>query len=214
MNITAIKKTVAGIAAGIMMTANAGAMLATIGLTDARAASVIDAFAVESGITSIPVGHAQFCAQNPVECQPNATVVEKATLTERNWQQLLEVNSRFNTEVQPVTDMALYKTEEYWTYPRGYGDCEDYVLAKRRALIQLGWAPSTLLVTVVREADGGGHAVLTARTDRGDLVLDNQEALIKLWSETPYRFVKRQSQRHAGVWVNLIDARSITVANR
>jgi len=30
---------------------------------------------------------------------------------------------------------------ERWSYPDdGYGDCEDYVLLKRRMLMQAGWA--------------------------------------------------------------------------
>ena len=67
-------------------------------------------------------------------------------------------------------------------------------------------------MTVVREANGNGHAVLMVRTDRGDLVLDNQDGMIQLWSDTPYQFLKRQSQHHAGEWVNLNDRRSIVVA--
>ncbi len=33
-------------------------------------------------------------------------------------------------------------------------------------------------MTVVRQAKGEGHAVLMVRTDRGDLVLDNQDGRI------------------------------------
>ena len=180
----------------------------------AAAATPEQAFVTELGLTSTPVGHARFCAERPAECQPNATVVPTAELTSGRWQQLLEVNAEFNATVLPVTDSALYNTEEFWTYPRGYGDCEDYVLAKRRALVELGWPASTLLITVVREPNGDGHAVLTVRTDRGELILDNQEALIRLWSETPYQFIKRQSQTDAGRWVDLADSRQVAAAGR
>jgi predicted transglutaminase-like cysteine proteinase len=38
-----------------------------------------------------------------------------------------------------------------WSYPDdGYDDCEDYVLLKRRMLIQSGGPREALLVTVVR----------------------------------------------------------------
>ena len=60
-------------------------------------------------------------------------------------------------------------------------------------------------------SDGEGHAVLLVRTDRGDLVLDNQVGTIDLWNQTPYKFIKRQSQANAGQWVDMIDGRDIQI---
>lgn len=165
--------------------------------------------------TSIPVGHLEFCQARPDECQPNAEISPAVTLTESNWQQLVAINAQVNQTIIPVTDQELYQVEEFWTYPSsGYGDCEDFVLAKRQALLQAGWPASALLIAVVRQSDGSGHAVLMVRTDRGDLVLDNQQAAINLWNETPYQYVKRQSQAHAGKWVDMFDDRMTIVANR
>ena len=97
---------------------------------------------------------------------------------------------------------------ERWSYPDdGYGDCEDYVLLKRRMLMQAGWPRQALLITVVRDKHGDGHAVLTVKTDKGEFILDNQNEEILLWSETGYRFVKRQSQNDPNVWVALGDPR-------
>jgi predicted transglutaminase-like cysteine proteinase len=78
--------------------------------------------------------------------------------------------------------------------------------------MEAGWPASTLLIAVVRQGDGSGHAVLMVRTDRGDLVLDNQEASIRVWNETPYQYIKRQSQAHAGQWVDMIDTHMTIVA--
>lgn len=162
---------------------------------------------------SIPVGHAEFCARHPADCRAHANPVLAVALDEAHWAQLLEINAQFNRAIVPATDFELYRVEEYWTYPTsGYGDCEDIALAKRRALIEAGWPASTLLMAVVREANGNGHAVLMVRTDRGDLVLDNQDGLVKVWNETAYQFVKRQDQAHAGRWVDMIDNRVMTVA--
>ena len=155
--------------------------------------------------TSTPIGHAEFCQLHRGECGPNRQLVSAVELTSDNWQQLIDVNNRYNSNVRPVTDAKLYNVAEFWTYPDQYGDCEDYVLAKRRALIEAGWPASTLLITVVRQRNGEGHAVLMVRTDRGDLVLDNQDALIKLWTETPYEYLKRQSQADSGKWVDIYD---------
>ena len=60
---------------------------------------------------------------------------------------------------------------------------------------------------MVRDKHGDGHAVLTVKTDKGELILDNQNEDILLWSETGYRFVKRQSQTDPNVWVSLGDPR-------
>jgi predicted transglutaminase-like cysteine proteinase len=101
---------------------------------------------------------------------------------------------------------------EKWSYPDdGYGDCEDYVLLKRHLLIKAGWPRAALLVTVVRDQRGDGHAVLTVRTTKGEFVLDNQVEKVLPWTETGYRFVKRQSQTDPNVWVQLSHPRQATV---
>ena len=141
-------------------------------------------------------------------------MVEVETLTQASWDQLVAVNDDINAQIVPETDEDLYHVAEYWTYPDGRGDCEDIALAKQRQLVEDGWDPSTLLMTVVRERDGNGHAVLMVRTDRGDLVLDNQNGKVLLWNDTDYQYVKRQSQADAGKWVGLIDDRATIVAAR
>jgi predicted transglutaminase-like cysteine proteinase len=83
-------------------------------------------------------------------------------------------------------------------------------------LMQAGWPRQALLITVVRDKRGDGHAVLTVKTDKGELILDNQNEDILLWSETGYRFVKRQSQGDPNVWLALGEPRpaSATAAAR
>ena len=112
-----------------------------------------------------------------------------------------------------MTDMEIYGVEEYWAYPEAAADCEDYVLIKRKRLIEAGISPSNLLITVVLQPNGEGHAVLTVRTDRGDFVLDNMRNKVMLWSETEYRFLKRQSSAHAGKWMKLQDGRAEAVGS-
>jgi predicted transglutaminase-like cysteine proteinase len=167
------------------------------------------AFAPAGGLTSIPIGAATFCKANRADCAINRNVVEAMPLDEKRWAQLVDTNNLVNAAVVPVTDIDYYRQNEVWAYPTdGYGDCEDFALAKRKALIADGWNPSTLLITVVRQQDGDGHAVLMVRTDRGDLVLDNQDGRILVWNQTPYQYLKRQSQADAGRWVDLIDDRA------
>lgn len=116
---------------------------------------------------------------------------------------LKRLTLKINTAVKPVSDLELYGVEEYWTYPVDAGDCEDYVLKKRRILMREGVSPSNLLITVLRRPNGEGHAVLTVRTDVGDLILDNLNDKVTNWDETEYNFLKRQSTTHTGRWVTI-----------
>jgi len=81
------------------------------------------------------------------------------------------------------------------------------VLLKRKMLIDAGWPREALLITVVRDKKGEGHAVLTVKSDKGEFVLDNQNEEVLAWTETGYRFVKRQSQSDPNLWVSLGDSR-------
>jgi predicted transglutaminase-like cysteine proteinase len=151
-----------------------------------------------------PIGYVTFCKDHQAECRPSGRYVGRMQLTAQRRAELERVNRYVNKTVIPVTDLDLYGKVEVWAYPNGKGDCEDYVLLKRRMLIERGWPESTLLITVVRDENNEGHAVLTARTDIGDLVLDNKRKDIVRWSDTPYTFVKQQSDRNPLVWTSLM----------
>jgi predicted transglutaminase-like cysteine proteinase len=158
-----------------------------------------------------PIGWVEFCKEHPQECAVNASEPRDVVLTPKVWRDLVRVNKWVNETIKPVTDLEQWGVVERWSYPDdGKGDCEDYVLLKRRMLLQAGWPREALLITVVRDKKGDGHAVLTVRTDKGDFILDNQVQDILLWSDTGYRFVKRQSQSNSNVWVSLGDPRPAT----
>src|SRR5580704_13145096 len=156
--------------------------------------------------TRPPIGWVDFCADLPRECDTKPSTPRDVVLTTRAWKDLQRVNRMVNEAITPMTDLEHYGVVEKWAYPDdGYGDCEDYVLLKRRTLMQAGWPREALLITVVREKNGDGHAVLTVKTDRGEFILDNQNAAILPWYESGYRFVKRQSQSDPNVWISLGD---------
>lgn len=155
-----------------------------------------------------PIGWTEFCSEYAPECETRPIPPRDMVLTTKAWKELARINRWVNETVRPITDLEHWGVVERWNYPDdGYGDCEDYVLLKRRMLMQAGWPRQALLITVVRDRRGDGHAVLTVRTDKGELILDNQNADILLWTETGYRFVKRQSQHDPNVWVTLGDQR-------
>lgn len=156
------------------------------------------------GNTLPPIGYVSFCREHSGECKPETRVIDRVRYNAAKKLELNQVNQYVNQSVAPVTDLDLYGQVEVWTYPSGKGDCEDYVLLKRRMLIERGWPESTLLITVVRDENNEGHAVLTVRTDAGDLVLDNKRQDIVRWTETPYTFIKQQSERNPLVWISLL----------
>jgi len=182
--------------------------LALLGCPTASTAQNRPLFAAVGAQASAPIGWVQFCVEYDPECKTKPSAPRDVVLSGQAWKDLVRVNRWVNANVQPVTDLEHWGVVERWNYPDdGYGDCEDYVLQKRRMLMQAGWPREALLITVVRDQHNEGHAVLTVKSDKGEYILDNQRDSILLWSDTGYRFVKRQSQSDPNVWVSLGDPR-------
>jgi predicted transglutaminase-like cysteine proteinase len=191
-----------GAAAGIMV-------LALLGCPTASTGQNPPLFTAVGGPTSAPIGWVQFCVEYDPECKTKPSMPRDVVLSAQAWKDLVRVNHWVNANVRPITDLDHWGVVERWNYPDdGYGDCEDYVLQKRRMLMQAGWPREALLITVVRDQNGDGHAVLTVKTDQGEFILDNQRDDVLLWSETGYRFVKRQSQADQNVWLSLGEPRT------
>jgi predicted transglutaminase-like cysteine proteinase len=150
-----------------------------------------------------PYAFYDFCRRTPHECQPDSKAGAPVELDQKRWAELVEVNMIVNTTVIPMSDMQNYGVADYWAIAAKYGDCEDYALTKQLYLRQRGWPMGTLLMTVVRDENGEGHAVLTVRTSKGDFVLDNRQPRIVAWTQTPYKFIKRQSTRDPQLWLTL-----------
>ncbi|MEO0329783.1 MAG: transglutaminase-like cysteine peptidase [Pseudomonadota bacterium] len=159
-------------------------------------------------LTSQPIGHHWYCKEYSSDCSIKSSNQAPPKLTRGKWQELTEVNAYSNNSIRPVTDLEAYNRNEHWAYPVSFGDCEDYVLMKRHMLMQRGWPASALLITVVRQKNGEGHAVLTVRTSKGDFILDNLDGKIRPWHATPYRYLKRQATNHSGKWSEIVDVRS------
>jgi predicted transglutaminase-like cysteine proteinase len=154
-----------------------------------------------------PIGWIQFCRTYTQECDTKPLPALDVVVDEDAWNHLKRVNDWVNHNVKPETDLDHYGMIQWWRYPDdGAGACHSYALLKRRLLMQAGWPRQALLMTIVHEADGQGHAVLTVKTNRGEFILDNLTDDILLWSKTPYRYYKRQSQADPNVWVWLGDS--------
>lgn len=186
-----------------------GLALWSLALGTAGPAAAGNQFMDLNGSANPPIGYVEFCRHAPDQCTARGGG-RAEPLTEMRWRELRDINSFANRIVSPATDIDFYRREEVWALPETYGDCEDYVLLKRKWLIERGWPTGALLVTVVFDEAGDGHAVLLVRTDRGELVLDNKTDEIRGWFDTAYRFVKRQSVGNPNRWVSVGDPRWTT----
>jgi predicted transglutaminase-like cysteine proteinase len=155
------------------------------------------------GQSTPPAAFLDFCERTPKECAPDATPASPEELTGARWRDLVEVNGIANVTVTARPDVETFGEAGYWSIPKKYGDCDEFALLKQQMLHERGWPFGNLLMTVVRTPSGEGHAILTVRTTKGDLVLDNLSSKIVPWSETSYEFYKRQSPTDPKVWVAL-----------
>lgn len=162
---------------------------------------------VTFGTAEAPIGHVEFCQTHQADCTLRGKSSAVATMTDERLKELKAITREINRGVRPMSDLEQYGVIEKWTYPdSGKGDCEDYVLLKQRMLIKAGWPQSALLITVVRDENGEGHAVLTVRTDRGDYILDNKNSEVLYWREPRYHYIKRQSAIDPQRWESVLPA--------
>jgi predicted transglutaminase-like cysteine proteinase len=130
-----------------------------------------------------PVGFQIMCLQFPGECQGGGS--HQVPLTEAVLTKINNVNAQVNQAIQPRNDSGA----DIWSIGVSSGDCEDYVLSKRRALIQGGFPASALRLAYVKTRGNEDHAILIVKTDDVDLVLDNLAAQVLPLAKTPYRII-------------------------
>jgi predicted transglutaminase-like cysteine proteinase len=149
--------------------------------------------------TLAPFSFVRFCRANPADCR-RAEGPAVAELTAERERSLRLVNASVNRSIRPLGETG---RRDRWQADVAAGDCEDFVLTKRRKLISLGWPARTLRIAVTRTAEGEGHAVLVVKTTKGDLVLDNRTAAVKRWHRTDLDWLKIQSAENPRLWHTL-----------
>ncbi|KQO80871.1 transglutaminase-like cysteine peptidase [Rhizobium sp. Leaf262] len=114
---------------------------------------------------------------------------------------LTKVNRQVNAAIRPAEDTVVYGRSNYWALPKdGRGDCEDYAVAKTKALLDAGFPANKMAVSVVLDRSGNNHAVLMVRLADADYVLDNMTSTIKSWDRTGYTFLARQKFENKAAW--------------
>lgn len=182
----------------------------------AQAGEPTATYAAIGAPTSIPYGWVDFCGREPQECNQPVLPARDVNLTAETWQLLNRVNRDVNAAIEPVSNFAHWGTMlDHWDYPKdGKGDCKVYALEKRRRLIEEGFPRQALLMTVVKDLNDEGHAILTVKTNRGEFILDNLTDAIRPWSATGYQYLKRQSQEDPNVWVAIGEPVPMRVGSR
>jgi len=136
-----------------------------------------------AGKAHAPLGYQLMCLRTPAECQGGGA--SQVAMTSAVMATIKQVNKAVNNAIVPHNDGSV----DVWNANAVSGDCEDYVMAKRRALIKAGLPPSALRIAFVRIRSGEGHAILVVKTDKGDIVLDNLNRSIRPLSQSGYRIV-------------------------
>lgn len=179
-----------------------------------------------------PYGYVDLCARDPADCPAPKDRPQNTLSPTAYWQEVFkgvpqddlktqdvgaklhfdadlgrkldQVNQAVNKRIRPVSEKAL---DDVWTLPleqgRRDGDCEDYVLEKRRALISEGVPAEALSIAIVETRRDQPHAVLLVNTDNGEIVLDNHSPWATPWRAVNYVWLKRQSPYDQSRWVEV-----------
>jgi predicted transglutaminase-like cysteine proteinase len=127
-------------------------------------------------------------------------------LDRENWALLNRVNRSVNRSIRQASDQSVFGQADYWQAPTragAYGDCEDYVLAKRQALIAAGVPAAALSIAIVETRWGESHAVLLVAGNTGEVVLDSLSSWISRWDRVDYTWRERQAPGQVFEWVTI-----------
>ena len=211
---TTVSYETAVVAAVDVGTEAASAADAAVPAVEVAAAILTD---VAASATDVPLSvsvsvpaYAKTVASDPVAAdvaQPAAReAVAVFTLDRAGWRMVSRVNRRLNREIRQVSDDRLYGVEDFWQRPEGSrarGDCEDYVLAKRAALIAEGVPAEALSIAIVETRWGESHAVLLLASDRGEFILDSLSPWVTRWDRVDYAWRERQLPGRPFDWVQV-----------
>lgn len=151
----------------------------------------------------IPAGFVHLCVTEPSACQGKGPT--EVVYNRNLWVELAKVNSEVNRVLDPKPDWKAWGQEDLWRTPKAgdQADCEDYALLKRKMLIEMGFPASALLIAVVLQTNGDGHAVLAVSTNRGHLILDNIESKILFVNKTNYLYRLLQNPAKADTMLSV-----------
>jgi predicted transglutaminase-like cysteine proteinase len=152
-----------------------------------------------------PVAYTIFCTNYPLDCSAAAPSAAFLITDPRLlFVELEAVNREVNFGIQPASAKAKSAVEARWTLFPSMGDCNDYVVSKRHALLSRGWPSSALLLAEVALQSGEHHLVLVANVGGSTYVLDNlRPDIVPLTSSVEYRWIRIESPQAPQNWVRI-----------
>ncbi len=155
-----------------------------------------------------PLGFIKFCAKNKSECtlERFSDTRKEVDLDSASWEKISAVHKQVNASIIPAHDIDIHGFMDHWSFAEtGYGDCEDYALVKRNALLKKGFPPSALLLTTTITEQGERHVVLSVITNMGDIVLDNRFDKPRFLDSLDYYWLARQDPDNLMRWLAVKD---------
>jgi predicted transglutaminase-like cysteine proteinase len=153
-----------------------------------------------------PIGHSRFCLRYPDDCKVQGIDFRRRSivLKPERWEQVNLINRKVNREIEAAATPGSGLTEEWLIAPRA-GDCKDYAITKRHALLELGWPSRALLLSEVVIPSGEHHLVLVVRVKDVDLVLDNLNTSIRSVAMTyqEYLWVRIETPQNPKFWARM-----------
>ena len=153
--------------------------------------------------TLAPFQHIRFCIRYPADCRTDLASPDRVELTPDLFELMETINSEVNSAISPVAKRYGSNLGDGWNIAPFSGDCNDYAVTKRHALLQKGVPSRSLRLSVVKTAAGIGHLVLVVWTTKGPLVLDNLAQTVRPWHVTNYQWLKIQSADNANYWYDV-----------
>ena len=158
-------------------------------------------------LTLAPFAYTEFCIRYASECPTPPRMTFRGgsqRLSQGRREELVAINRDVNRAIRPQPNSGNLSAQK-WLISPSSGDCNDYAVTKRHELIKRGWSPRNLLLSEVITRWGEHHLVLVVRTTKGDLVLDNLSASIRVWKSAPYRWVRMQLPTSSKLWTTVAE---------
>jgi predicted transglutaminase-like cysteine proteinase len=148
-----------------------------------------------------PFAHARFCLQYPADCQTGVRPSDRSgfVLNAARWGELAQVNREVNRSIRPQRNGGGIMAERWLVWPTA-GDCNDYAVTKRHALLKRGWPSNVLLLAEALTPSGEHHLVLVVHARNGEFVLDNMTDSILTYARVRYQWLRVQSPRNPKFW--------------
>jgi len=118
-----------------------------------------------------------------------------------------KVNAWVNQNVEYAEDQAIYGQSDYWataneTLRRRKGDCEDFAILKYQFLVNAGFDPESIYLTLVWDTvRRREHAVLIVKLNGSHYLLDNETDQVLL-ADNSHEYSAKMSFSERSSWLH------------